>query len=529
MSRTLILALGLIGLAASAHAQTSGSRAHRWWEDIRILASDHMQGRLTGTVGYDRAAAFVIERFQGINLIPQGDSHTFLQEVPFETQSIDQQASRAELTSARGATTRLQVGEDMLISAGGGPRALKYEAPLVFAGYGLHLPQLGYDDFKGLDVRGRIVVVISGGPANLPGPAKAAARSERLKFLGQAGAAGLITLTTPQQVEIPWPRLKLLASQTGMYLADAKLRDTPDGLFSATVNPQKAALLFAGSDQSFDTLARLADASAPVPTFPLPQHLRVSVAATRGRIQSPNLVAKLEGADPTLKREYVVVSAHLDHLGVGRPIHGDPIYHGAMDDGSGVASVLDIARHLSLGPRPKRSILFVLFTGEEKGLLGSHYFAERPTVPRDAIVADLNMDMPLPLWPLHSVIAQGDKESTLGAVAAKVAQEQTLVLLADPVPDRNSFVRTDQFSFVRAGIPALAFKFGFPRGSREFEIEHAWRANRYHSPLDNITQPGVLPAEAVKLDDFIADIAVRAADDPARPAWLPTSIFRAGS
>ncbi len=529
MIRASLLALTLTALAASANADTSTGRAQRWWEDIRILASNPMQGRLTGSPGYNRAAAFVIERFQGEDLIPAGDRHTFLQPVAFETQTIDQRASRAVLLAADGTQTPLQGGTDMLISAGGAPRAPRFDAPLVFAGYGLHLPRLGYDDFNGLDVRGKIVVVISGGPANLPGPAKAAARSERLAYLAKAGAAGLITLTTPAQVEIPWTRLKLLASQTGMFLADPKLRDTPDGLLVASIDPARAGLLFQGESHSFDQLAALADASAAVPTFAMRSRLQGETARTLGHVSSPNLVAKLEGSDPVLKSQYVVVSAHLDHLGVGEPIKGDPIYHGAMDDASGVASVLDIAHALSRGPRPKRSILFVLFTGEEKGLLGSHFFAQRPTVPKGSIVADLNMDMPLPLWPLHTVIVQGDQESTLGAVAQTVSIEQTLVILPDPVPDRNSFTRTDQFSFVRAGVPALAFKFGFPKGSREFEIEHAWRATRYHSPLDNIDQPGVMPAEAIKLDDYIGAIAVRVANDPTRPDWLASSVFKPGS
>ena len=194
----------------------------------------------------------------------------------------------------------------------------------------------------------------------------------------------------------------------------------------------------------------------------------------------------------------------------------------------GVAAVLDIAHRLKKAKhRPRRSILFVIFTAEEKGLLGSHYYVMRPTVtPGNSIVAELNFDMPLPLWPLKSVLAQGDGESTLGADARAVARENGLALIADPLPDRNSFIRTDQFSFVREGIPSLAFKFGFEKDTPEFRIEHEWRATRYHSPNDNLQQPGVLKNEAVKLDAFVADIALRVANADGRPDWLPTSIFR---
>ena len=218
--------------------------------------------------------------------------------------------------------------------------------------------------------------------------------------------------------------------------------------------------------------------------------------------------------------------AHLDHLGIGEPIAGDRIYNGAMNDASGVASVLDIAHRLHGGPRPKRSILFVIVAGEEESLLGSTYFAKRPTAPKNAIFADLNFDMPLALWPLKTVIAGGEAESTLGAVARQAAADQGLALTPDPLPNRNSFTRTDQFSFVRAGIPALAFKFGFVLNSPQFQIEHDWRANRYHSPADDINQPGVLKVEAIKLDNFIAKIATLVANDPVAPTWLPTSVFK---
>jgi Zn-dependent M28 family amino/carboxypeptidase len=262
-----------------------------------------------------------------------------------------------------------------------------------------------------------------------------------------------------------------------------------------------------------------------VPVFALPLHLKASIAATRGPLTSPNIVATLEGSDSKLKSQYVAVSAHLDHLGVGAAVKGDTIYNGAMDDASGVATVLDIAHRLKTGPKPRRSILFLFFTAEEKGLLGSSYYARRPTVPRKSIVADLNFDMPLPLWPLKTVYAPGQEESTLGADARAVAAGQGLEMVPDPLPDRNVFIRTDQFSFVREGVPALVFKFGFAKGTPEFQIEHDWRANRYHAPSDDLGQP-VMKEEAVKLDVFVAALTKRVADAADRPHWLADSIFR---
>jgi Zn-dependent M28 family amino/carboxypeptidase len=221
----------------------------------------------------------------------------------------------------------------------------------------------------------------------------------------------------------------------------------------------------------------------------------------------------------------VLVSAHLDHLGIGAPINGKTIYAGAMDDASGVASVLEIARSFSQNPRrPKRTMLFVVFTGEEKGLLGSRYFAGRPTVPASKIVADLNMDMFMPIFPLKKLHVQGLVESTLADDARAVGAEHGIEIAADPEPDRNSFVRTDQYSFVLAGVPALAMKFGWTAGSPEYKAWRQWLAQRYHSTEDNLSQP-VDTAAAAQFDSFLADLARRLADNPGRPHYLDSSFF----
>ena len=526
-SAWLLPAILTPALLAATPVETSlSARAQSWWADIVAIADDRNEGRQTGSPGYLRAADYVIGRFRQEGLIPAGERGGFTQSVGFEQQVIDQRASSAMLVDTSGTETALQPGQAILITAGGARRPLSIDAPLVFIGYGLHLPALGYDDFQGIDLKGKIAVVISGGPVDLPGPAKAAARSARAKLLADAGAVGLISLTTPKQVEIPWSRQTLLSSQPGMYLADQALRETADGFLLANADPAHSEAFFTGSSHNFAELSALADASQPVKSFALPVRLKAKVAAAWSTLTSPNLVAKLEGSDPVLKSQYVVVSAHLDHLGVGAPINGDRIYNGAMDDASGVATVLDIAHRLKNGPRPKRSVLFLIVTAEEKGLLGSHYYAARPTVAKNSIVADLNFDMPLPLWPLKTVLVQGEGESSLGAPARRVAAAQGLALTPDPLPDRNSFTRTDQFSFVKAGVPSLAFKFGFAKGTPEFAIEHEWRANRYHAPSDDVNQPGVMKEEAVKLDDYVAALAAAVANETQRPEWLATSVFR---
>jgi Zn-dependent M28 family amino/carboxypeptidase len=522
ISPRAILYAVLLALPIPALAADDAPAA--WWADVTALAKDGMEGRLTGSPGYDRAADYVIARLKAEGLKPAGVK-AYLQPVAFEQQLVDQAASHAELLAADGTATMLKVGDDMLITAGGSSRPALVDAPLVFIGYGLHLPNQGHDDFAGQDLKGRIAVVLSGGPGDISGPIKSDARSARNKALAKAGAIGVIALTTPKQVEIVWSRQKLIAHQPGMYLGDAKLRDTPDGFFTATFDPSQSELLFQNSGHGFAELCALSDASKPVPRFALPLRLKAVIAATRGPVTSPNIVARLEGGDAKLKQQVVVVSAHLDHLGIGEPINGDRIYNGAMDDASGVAAVLDVAHRLKQGPRPRRSILFVLFTAEEKGLLGSHYFALHPTVPKANIVADMNFDMPLPLWPLKSVYLPGETESSLGADARAIGAEQGIAVVPDPLPDRNVFTRADQYSFVREGIPSLYFKFGFAKDTPEFQIEHDWRANRYHAPSDDLKQP-MLKEEAIKLDAFVAALAKRIADADARPTWLPDSIFR---
>jgi len=488
-----------------------------------VLAADDMNGRQTGSADFDRAANYVIRQFRALGLEAAG-TDGFRQPVLLEQQVIDQAASTARLVSASG-ETKLTVGDEIIIGAGA-PRPETVDAPLVFAGYGLHLPEAGHDDFAGLDLKGKILVVISGGPANISGALKSHARSERNRLAFERGAVGIITVNTPKAVEIPWDRSRLLGRAPGMYPVDPAVRDVPRAVTGGAFDPARAELLFAGSGHSFAEVAALADSSRPVPTFALAQTLEARIVARRTPVRSYNLLAKLPGSDPALRGETVVLSAHLDHLGVGAPIAGDAIYNGAMDDASGVAALIEIARKLRADKaKPRRSIVFAIVTAEEKGLLGSKTLAARPTPAVGRIVANLNFDMPLPLWPLRNVIVLGGDESSLGVQAAAIGAPMGLPLVADPVPDRNSFTRSDQYSYVRVGVPAVAFKFGFAADTAEAAIEKQWRSTRYHAPSDDLAQP-VEKEEMVKLNDFVAALALRVADAPERPTWNQDSFFR---
>ena len=520
----LLSALFVAAAPASSQPQTAEQRAQRWWADVSALADDRMEGRLTGTPGYDRAAAYVVGRLRALGLEPAG-ADGFLQPVAFEEQLVDAAASSASLVVG-GQATPVRIPEDMIIARGIGRRPASVDAPLVFVGYGLHIPDANHDDFAGIDLAGKIAVFVSGGPADISGALKAHARRDRARLLADRGALGMLSLTTVKAVEIPWSRGMSLSSQSGMYFTDAALRDVRTSFFDGSFNPASSERIFASSGRSFADVSALADASRPLPKIDLNTWLRASIAARHRAVTSPNIVARLPGSDPALEGEHVVFSAHLDHLGVGAPIAGDRVYNGALDNAAGVAGLLDIAQsYTARGSRPKRSMLFVFVTAEEKGLLGSRYFAMRPTVPKDSIVADLNFDMALPIFPLRSVTVYGAEESGLGLVAADVGRSMRLPLVPDPLPDRNAFVRSDQYSFIREGVPSLAFKFGFTKGTPEAEIEGKWRSTHYHAPSDDLNQT-VAQLDAVRLHDFVAELGWRVANAPQRPRWNADSFFR---
>ncbi|HEX5227201.1 MAG TPA: M20/M25/M40 family metallo-hydrolase, partial [Bryobacteraceae bacterium] len=345
---------------------------------------------------------------------------------------------------------------------------------------------------------------------------------ERGRAFQAAGIIGSINIPNPKTMEVPWDRVSAARLQARMSLADPAFRARA-GLFAATWNPAKAEALFAGSGHTFAEILDAADHQRPLPHFALGKHVRVHVERHNEIIRSRNVAGLHAGSDAELKSQYIIISAHLDHLGVGAPVNGDAIFNGAMDDASGVASLIEIARALK-GIETKRSVVFLAVTGEEKGELGSRYFAERPTV-HGRMVADINMDMFLPLFPLHYLEVQGLNESTLGDDIRAAAAAAGVEIQADKNPDSNLFIRSDQYSFIKKGVPALAFKFGWIPGSPEEKIFKNWYATRYHAVSDDTTQPVDLAA-AAEFDSVLTALIERVADAPQAPAWKPDSFFR---
>jgi Zn-dependent M28 family amino/carboxypeptidase len=529
-SRRVVLAAicvcALACVAASAQVErNSRGEGSRWWTDVSFLASDDLQGRMTGSGGYQAAAGYVAGKFKDQGLAAAG-MVGFFQPVKFRSLEIDEAYSSVELTQGNN-TTPLTLGKEVILSAAA-DAAPEVDAEAVFVGYGISAPEANYDDFAGVDLHGKIAVYLAGGPDSIKDPLRAHEESsgERWKAMKAAGAIGMASILNSASQEVPWERIAGNRLHPSLELADQSLRRDQGKEISLTINPQYADEFFAGSGHTLAEIIAADKAKQPLPKFPLAVKIHAKMKMNETDVESPNVVGKLEGSDPQLKKEFVVVSAHLDHLGIGAPVNGDDIYNGAMDNAAGVAALIQIARDFhESGVKPKRSVIFLALCGEEEGELGSWYFANHPTVPADGVVADINMDMFLPLFPLEYLQVQGLDESTLGDDIRAVGQADGVKVIEDEQPAANRFIRSDQYSFVQRGIPALAFKFGYEKGSPQEKTFNDWVHTHYHAPSDDVYQH-VDQDAAGKFCYLIYMLADRVADDAARPAWEPASFFR---
>lgn len=519
--RVLIVFVALSALYAYADKGTG----KRWWSYVQYLASDKLEGRGTGTEGHRLAVQFVVDHFKQDGLVPAG-TQGYFQPVKFYSCTVDEKGSNLALVR-NGRSEPLRLGEDAIIRAAV-PPAASLRTPLAFVGFGLSIPELKYDDLAGQDLHGKVVVYITGGPSSIPGPLRSHAQSagERWHWLHRAGAIGIISIYNPHQMDIPWPRAMVLRFLPTLRLADPAMDQMTGDQLGIGFNPAEAEKLFVGSGHTFAELIETAQRGEQLPRFPLAVALEEHAKYMQKEVISDNVVGIRPGSDPALKDEYVIVSAHVDHLGVGEPIGGDRIYNGAMDNAAGVATVLDVADALhESGVKTRRSLLFLVVTGEEAGLLGSRYYSAYPTVPLPKIIADVNIDMFLPIFPLKELNARGLEESSLGPLLKKVAAEEGVETLPDPAPERNAFIRSDQYSFIKVGIPSIFFSLGYTKGTPEEAAVKQWITNRYHSPSDDIEQPVDLAA-AAQYDEIVRRLAQAIANDNQRPKWNADSFFR---
>jgi Zn-dependent M28 family amino/carboxypeptidase len=512
-------------LNAPLPADQAAMKAH-----VMFLASDAMRGREAGTNEYEIAAQYVAAQFYAAGLKPAGIDGSYLQPVPLLS-SRPSDKGTLTMTRAGAAPVSLTFGEDY-IPTGNPERAVTtIDAPVVFAGYGIVAPQYKRDDYKGIDAKGKIVAFLSGAPGGFDGEERAhfGSAANKAAIAASKGAAGVIVLESPTSAKVrPFARQADSWDEWRMTWADAQGRGhlpskgTPT---LATLSLAGAAKLFA-ADRAWAAAIKDAEANkAVIKPFASGARLAVSLKTESKVVTSSNVAGIIPGSDPRLKDEVVVLTAHLDHVGVGKAdARGDTIYNGAMDNAMGIASLIEEAKRFrASGKPPRRSVMFLAVTAEEKGLIGADYFAHNPTVPKDKIVANVNLDMPVITYKFEDMIAFGAARSTLGETVARATASVGVGVGVDPMPEQGFFVRSDHYRFVQQGIPSVFLWPGMagPAGA----AFNRFLATHYHRPSDEVTNPEIMWDQGVRFIDANYAIAREIADADARPAWKKGDFF----
>jgi len=478
-----------------------------WWHTTEALSGDEMEGRDTGSAAYQRAAEYVAERFRAAGLQPAGGDGTYYQSVAMHEVAVAGEGTSFTVMRTDGAKLSLDFLQQISVTPAAN-MPVEAEAPLTFRGY------CGKDAMR--EVAGKIVVCFDSHGKGMPKSAERAANA-------RAGdAVGVVAVDDPYFTMEPprWPvsyartvALDGIEHAAGKPLLVMRLRsDSLAGMIEGS-GKDAAAILAAGGRRD------------PLASFEITAKMRVRVHVTQRTYSSPNVLAMLPGGDAHLKDEFVVIAAHLDGFGYGTPVEGDNLYNGALDDAAYVALLIQFADDLKRDHRTlKRSVLFCAFTGEEKGLLGSNYFVDHPTVPLAKLAADINLDQLRPLFPLQLLTALAIDDTTLGDAARAVGSSMGITLRADQEPERRLLERADHFPFLRIGVPAIGFVFGFDLGTDAERRYREWYKVRYHRPQDDLTQPVDFDA-AAKFDQFFYKLTETVADSPERPAFKPGSAF----
>ena len=521
-SASIIAALSLVlAAAAPAQAPASSSAENRVRAHVEFLADDLLEGRATGERGYDIAAAYVAAHFRSLGLTPGGEKGGWYQQVPFR-RAYDARPTTAFLT-AGGRRVPLKVGSEVNIPPSLVEKERRIESELVFVGYGISDPQLGIDDYRGIDVRGKTVVALAGSPAGLPTEVAAHLHAVKDDMAAAKGAIGYISiskkankarLSPPSEWPVDWVDAKGVAGSE------------PPGLrFTAAISEDVARRLFTGSRSSLADVRRQARGAARPGAFALGKALAFDSISTWRDFKSPEVIGVLPGSDPTLRDEYVVLMGHLDHLGMkpnAKPGE-DAIYNGALDNASGVATMLEAARQFATsGKPPRRSVLFIANTGEELGLLGADYYARHSTVPTRQIVGAVDLDMPVPLYDFTDVIAFGAEHSTVARTVEQAAASMGIKVSPDPMPEQSIFIRSDHYQFVRQGVPAILLFTGYANGGKAKWDD--FFENIYHHPNDDLSLP-INWRSAARYAELNYRISRALADADARPLWYQGDYF----
>lgn len=511
--------------------------AQRIEADLRYLADDRLEGRETGTRGYDLAAGYIARRFDEIGLQPAGDGDTYFQHVPLLKATLLEDGARFSITRD-GRSIELAFKQEFLPSPNFNAAEFSLQAPAVFVGQAVHAPELDQDDFAGLDLDGKVAVIFGGAPERFDNDRRAfyASSREKLRSVAERGAVGAVFVGTAEdEVRAPWARSAANWARPSMRLRDADGRaidSFPQLRAVARISAAAADALFVGGER---TAAQLFDAAkaGSLKGFDLPGTVLIAGKSLLEPLESRNVVGRIPGSDPALRAEHVVYTAHLDHVGIGAPVKNDRgvedrIYNGALDNALGVAIMLEAALQLQgSADKPKRSLLFVALTAEEKGLLGAEWFVRQPPVPKESLVANINMDMPVLTAPSTDVVPIGIEHSTLKAVVEAAAKEVGVALSPDPFPEEVVFVRSDQYAFVRAGIPAVYLDGGVVAADEERDPKVAltwFLRNCYHQPCDDADQP-IHYGDAARLARLNARIGRLVGDAAERPQWNEGDFF----
>lgn len=534
LRRMLFVAIAAPLVVSAAQGDSSEARAaRRVRAHVTFLADDLLEGRATGSRGHELAGTYVAAQFAAIGLVPGGSDGTYRQPLDLVESTRNYPAARFAIRGAEEeAEVELEPLSDFLAAPLSGVESVEVSGPAVFAGFGVHAPEHGYSDFAAENLAGKIAVVFFGAPAKLPATARAhySDRDTKARELARRGAIALVTVNPPaEEARRPWATVLANARFPAMALVggDGALVDiVPEIRIGASVSRSGAAKLFARSPHRFAEVVAAATRNEPQ-CFPLGVVLKLSAQATQRTVSSHNVLAILPGADPKFAHDYVVLTSHLDHLGAGAAVNGDSIYNGAIDNAIGVASIVAAAHYLAESQLPaKRPILFAAVTAEEKGLLGARHLSRTP--PHNGrFAANLNVDAGPFFAPLRAVIGMGKEHTMLGAIFAEVATKLNWAIRADPRPEDRRFVRSDQYSFVLEGVPALRLLAAAESTDPKIdlaEIDRIYWRDRYHKPNDDLKHPIDFDS-AGAFAVLVAEVARAVADNPEAPAWLPGDFF----
>lgn len=496
--------------------------------DVAYLASDALEGRESGTRGYVAASDYVAQRMAAIGLKPGGANGSWFQPVDLRVKTFGDRANNVlSLSGPKAPAKPLVRDEDYVVTGMGKDADGSMTGPLVFVGQAFADPRIDRDDFAGVDLRGKIAVVLSGRPEYIDPEESAYFRNTMSKRLADAGAVGLITIRSPEDTErTSWEKylgyFKHYSRATWIDTDGKVDGDYPGYVGSATLSTEAGDRLLAASGLTVAKLAEIAkDPNGRFRAFDMGVEGRIDYDMSFEKVTSNNVVGLIEGTDPKLKDEYVVLTAHLDHVGIGEPDDsGDKIHNGAMDNAVGVATMLDVARRLAVSP-PRRSVIVIGLTAEEKGLIGSSYYARHPTVAKDAIVANVNLDMPTLTFTFTDIIAYGAERSTLFPVLQSAMAAAGVTMAKDPHPEEGIFTRSDHYSFVEQGVPSIYLDTGPGNGGEE--AFQAFIKNHYHQPSDEIELIDF--TQAARFADINYDIARGIANMDKRPVWKKGDFF----